>query len=120
MSRTVFRSGERDFVVDIDDESSGKAVSASRELYLVDVHCPSVDATGIDGRYDMTINFSPPSAFSNLGTPDAGGDAVASEPNGAISIFEALSKQLGLRLESREVPAPVLVIDHVNEMPTEN
>jgi uncharacterized protein (TIGR03435 family) len=79
-----------------------------------------VDATGIEGRYDMTINFSPPSAFANLGTPKAGGDAVASEPNGAISISEALSKQLGLRLESREVPAPVLVIDHVNEMPTEN
>lgn len=81
---------------------------------------PVVDATGIHGRYDMTINFSPPSAFANLGPLTAGGDAVASEPNGAISIFEALSRQLGLRLESREVPAPVLVIDHVNEMPTEN
>lgn len=81
---------------------------------------PVVDATGIDGRYDMTINFSPPSAFANPGRPNAGGDAVASEPNGAIPISEALSKQLGLKLESREVPAPVLVIDHVNEMPTDN
>jgi uncharacterized protein (TIGR03435 family) len=81
---------------------------------------PIVDATGIDGRYDMTINFSPPSAFANFGTSQAGGDAAASEPNGAISISEALSKQLGLKLESREVPAPVLVIDHVNAMPAEN
>lgn len=81
---------------------------------------PVVDATGIDGRYDMTINFSPPSAFANLATPQAGGDPAASEPTGAISIAEALSKQLGLKLESREVPAPVLVIGHVNEMPTEN
>ena len=69
---------------------------------------------------DMTVNFSPPSALANLGTPKAGGEAEASEPNGAISISEALSKQLGLRLESLEVPVPVLVIDHVNEMPTEN
>lgn len=52
--------------------------------------------------------------------PAAGGDAAASEPNGAISFSEALNRQLGLKLESRKVLAPVLVIDHVNEMPTEN
>lgn len=81
---------------------------------------PVVDATGIDGRYDLTINFSPPSAFMNAASPKAGDDAVASEPTGAISIFEALSSQLGLKLQSREVPTPVLVIDHVEEKPTEN
>jgi uncharacterized protein (TIGR03435 family) len=81
---------------------------------------PVVDATGIDGRYDMTINFSPPSAFMNAGPPKPGGDAVASEPNGAISISEALSTQLGLKLHSREVPAPVLVIDHMDEKPADN
>ncbi len=81
---------------------------------------PVVDSTGIEGRFDITINFSPAAAFPNAGYPKAGGDAVASEPNGAISIFEALNTQLGLKLQSREVPAPVLVIDHVNEKPSEN
>ena len=81
---------------------------------------PVVDATGIDGRYDMTIHFTPPLMFQNIGVPAANGDAVASEPDGAISIFEALQKQLGLKLESRKVTATVLVIDHVNESPTEN
>ncbi len=84
---------------------------------------PVVDATEIDGRYDITINFSSPSVFSNRGTPKAEGEAItsearASEPDGAISIFEAL-KQLGLKLESRQVMAPAFVIDHLNGTPTE-
>lgn len=79
---------------------------------------PVVDSTGIDGRYDMTINFTPPAAFPNLATTV--GDAVASELDGTISIFEALDKQLGLKLKSQKVAAQVLVIDHVNETPTEN
>ncbi|MBZ5577036.1 MAG: TIGR03435 family protein [Acidobacteriia bacterium] len=81
---------------------------------------PVMDSTGIAGRYDMTLNFSPQAAIENLGVPRAGGDAVASDPNGAISFSEALSRQLGLKLEPRTVTAPMLVIDQVNETPTEN
>ncbi len=89
---------------------------------------PVVDATGIDGKYDMTINFSPPAVVLgriDWGGPIAGGGALAqssgaSDPDGTISIFEALEKQLGLKLKSRKVTAPVLVIDHVDEMPSEN
>jgi len=77
-----------------------------------------MDATGINGRYDITVNFTPPAAIPSVATK--GGDALASEPDGTISIFEALDKQLGLKLESRKVTAPVLVIDHVEEMPPEN
>jgi uncharacterized protein (TIGR03435 family) len=66
-----------------------------------------VDGTGLAGRYDMTINFSPASL-------------IAAEPNGAISLAEALSGQLGLMLQARKVMAPVLVIERVNEMPTAN
>jgi uncharacterized protein (TIGR03435 family) len=81
---------------------------------------PLMDSTGIAGRYDMTINFSPARLVENIRVPSAGGDAVASEPDGAISFSEALERQLGLKMQSRKVMAPVLVIDHANEMPTEN
>ena len=81
---------------------------------------PTVDATGISGRYDIVLNFSPPSAFPNLSVPDNDGNFAASEPNGAISIFDALDKQVGLKLKARKVAVPVIVIDHVNETPTEN
>ena len=87
------------------------------ELNKLFVEFPRLmDSTGIAGRYDMTINFSPRAAIQNAG----GADGVASEPDGTISLSEALSGQLGLKLQSRKVMAPVLVIDHVNEMPTEN
>jgi uncharacterized protein (TIGR03435 family) len=66
----------------------------------------------------MTINFSPASVVASIPAP--GGDAVAPEPNGVISFSEALNGQLGLKLQSRKVMARVAVIDHVNEMPTEN
>jgi uncharacterized protein (TIGR03435 family) len=83
------------------------------ELNKLFVEFPRVmDSTRIAGRYDMTINFSTAGALAN--------DAADSDPTGAISLSDALKGQLGLKLQSRKVMAPVLVIDHVNEMPTEN
>jgi len=97
-----------------------EALSAwSPEETILFAFPPVVDATGIEGRYDMTINFTPPRLLQIAG-PAAGGDTFAPEPDGTISIFEALQKQLGLKLESRKVMAQVLVIDHVDEAPTEN
>jgi uncharacterized protein (TIGR03435 family) len=81
---------------------------------------PVMDSTGIAGKYDMTISFSPSRVLASIGIPAAGGDATASDPNGTISFSEALNRQLGLKLQARKVMAPVLVIDRVNEMPTEN
>jgi len=42
------------------------------------------------------------------------------DPNGAISLFDAINKQLGLKLEKQRRPVPSLVIDHMEEKPTEN
>jgi uncharacterized protein (TIGR03435 family) len=53
----------------------------------------------------------------------ASGDAKsgeAADPNGAVTMFEAVSKQLGLKLEKQKRTASVLVIDHMEETPTEN
>jgi uncharacterized protein (TIGR03435 family) len=91
------------------------------------IHSPVLDATGLEGAWDFTLSFS----ASNLlqGAPARGGDAgqqppggapTASDPNGAVSIFDAVSKQLGLKLEEKKRPVSVLVIDHVEEKPTDN
>jgi len=55
-------------------------------------------------------------------TPPSGGDkpaTAAPDPASGPSIIAALQEQLGLKLESRKVPAEVLVIDHA-EKPSEN
>ncbi len=77
---------------------------------------PMSDATGISGRFDMTINFSPAGLLQAV--PSKPGEAP--EPTGAISLFDALKGQLGLKIETRKVMAPVLIVDHVNATPTEN
>ena len=70
-----------------------------------------LDRTGIEGAYDFTISFSALSAVQNSGGAD---------PNGALSIFDAIGKQLGLKLELAKRPAPVLVMDHIEQKPVDN
>jgi uncharacterized protein (TIGR03435 family) len=90
------------------------------------IHSPVMDATGIEGAWDFTLNFSPAGAFPNVGAPvgapgqPASGALTASDPNGALSLSDAVSKQLGLKLEMHKRPMSVMVIDHVEEKPTEN
>ena len=45
---------------------------------------------------------------------------TASDPTGTLTIFEALEKQLGLKLEKERRNMPVIVIDHLEQKPTEN
>jgi uncharacterized protein (TIGR03435 family) len=81
-----------------------------------------LDATGLDGAYDFVLRFNSLRDVQNKGVapPPSADDSLASEPSGAISLFDALSKQLGLKLEKQKRPTPMLVIDHVEEKPTEN
>jgi len=95
------------------------------------IHSPVADETGIEGAFDFTLSFSPIGLLQGAGRggpgrggdgppPPAGAEVGASDPSGALSLFDAVSKQLGLKLEMRKRPLPVLVIDHVEEKPTEN
>jgi uncharacterized protein (TIGR03435 family) len=80
---------------------------------------PVEDATGINGAWDFTLSFTP-SWMLGSPAPPGGVSAEASAPNGGISLAEAISKQLGLKLEMRKRMLPVLVIDHIEEKPAEN
>jgi len=85
------------------------------------IYNPVTDGTGIKGSYDFTLSFS--SADKIL--PDTAeaphnSDATSAEPNGAVSLFDAVSRQLGLKLEKTKRAYPVLVIDHIEETPTPN
>jgi len=62
------------------------------------------DRTGLRGRYDFILEYSP--AFLEPG------DAV---PAAGPSLFTALTEQLGLSLQPETVVGPVLVIDNVEK-----
>lgn len=80
---------------------------------------PVEDATELDGSWDFTLSFTPSWMLGNP-VPQGGVSAAAPEPDGGISLAEAISKQLGLKLEMRKRMLPVLVIDHIEEKPADN
>jgi len=98
------------------------------------IHYHVTDATGLEGAWDFTVQFNPvpPSMMNNGGegarkggagpaqTAPSGTVPAASDPVGGISLSDAFEKQLGLKLEMRKSPRPVLVIDHIEPTPTEN
>lgn len=74
---------------------------------------PVVDGTGISGKYDVTLRWTPDDA-----QPEASRQGEESS-NTYPGFFKAIEEQLGLKLEEGKRPTPVLVVDKV-EMPTEN
>jgi uncharacterized protein (TIGR03435 family) len=77
---------------------------------------PVVNRTGLQGRYDFTLRWTPDdSQFRSFGIRIP----PSTDPNAPPGIFTAIQEQLGLRLESTNGPADVFVIDRV-ERPTEN
>jgi len=100
---------------------------AERLMYSANgyVRVPAIDATGLEGGWNFSVNFSPIGVFQGgrgdgAGPPAAGGSAgglTASDPNGAISLPEAIEKQLGLKLEMKKRSMPALIIDSLLEKP---
>jgi uncharacterized protein (TIGR03435 family) len=88
------------------------------------IHIPVVDATGVTGAWDFTLNFSPSGQVNtaSAGTAPAPSASVlmAADPTGSLSVFDAVERQLGLKLDLRKRSMPVLVIDSVDERPSEN
>jgi uncharacterized protein (TIGR03435 family) len=80
-----------------------------------------VDNTGLEGGWDFTFSFSP-AGILQLNRPNGSNEKSegASDPSGAISLFDALSSQLGLKLETTKRPTSVLVIEKIERQPIEN
>ncbi len=78
---------------------------------------PVVDQTGLTGRYDFTLDWTPDEfQFVGFG-PNAPRPAPA--PDAPPDLYSAIQQQLGLKIESTRAPTEVMVIDHV-EKPSEN
>ena len=78
---------------------------------------PIVDTSGLDGGWDFTLSWTPRAAFSaRPGDPGAG---VASEPTGSLTVFEAIERQLGLRIQKGTHEIPVTVVDNLEEKPSD-
>ncbi len=95
---------------------------------------PALNDSGIEGAWDFAFTFSsiPPKMLAASGSQDGTGSVGGAstgrdrtsrdqgDPVGGISLFAALEKQLGLRLEKHRRPEPVFIIDHIDEKPVDN
>jgi uncharacterized protein (TIGR03435 family) len=83
---------------------------------------PVQDLTGLKGTYDIDLSW---------GEPDAGNDAAATHSSSADSraglptdatdnIFTSIRDLLGLRLEPHKQQVEVVLIDHIERVPTAN
>ena len=86
------------------------------------VFTPVLDATGLTEAYDFTLSFSAAGQLVNTPPPPKapGDNSPASDPSGGLSLLDAMNKQLGVKLEKQKRPSPVLVIDHIEQKPTDN
>lgn len=82
---------------------------------------PVIDSTGLDEAFDFTLNFSGFAVWQRANSPKTlTGGTPAPDPSDTISLQDAIQEQLGLKLALQKRPTIVLVIDHINEVPTEN
>jgi uncharacterized protein (TIGR03435 family) len=72
--------------------------------YLTD---PVTDSTDLEGAWDFDLKWNPRSQLLPAGSE-------------RTTVFDAVARQLGLSLETSNAPAPVIVVDRVNEKPTDN
>ena len=88
---------------------------------------PVVDQTGLKGNYQIALDLTIDAGRSTGGGDGARPAAANPAPprddlapeSGSIAMFQSV-QALGLKLEPRKAPAEVIVIDHVEKMPTAN
>ncbi len=78
---------------------------------------PVVDMTGLKGRFDFKLEWTPDPSLSSL-PPDSTANQKPADAGG-ISIFTATQQQLGLKLEARSGAADRLVVTRA-ELPPSN
>jgi uncharacterized protein (TIGR03435 family) len=90
-----------------------------------------VDKTGLTGKYDITLKYTPDESqrpmWAPAGPPPGPAPAAASSAapasapaaDSVSSLFTALQEQLGLRLKSETGPVEIFIVDRA-EKPSEN
>ena len=113
-------------------ENSKLSMARFTEMLSKFVDRPVIDKTELKGDFQVTVDLSmqdmmdaarragapvPPNAPGARGDGGRPSDA-ASDPSGG-SVFASI-QALGLKLEPRKASLDLIVIDHVEKMPTEN
>jgi uncharacterized protein (TIGR03435 family) len=72
---------------------------------------PILDNTGLEGRYAIDLTWTP--------EPGTGASSSVERVEGP-TIYNAVQEQLGLKLEAKKTPVPVIVVDSAERVPIGN
>jgi bla regulator protein blaR1 len=99
----------------------GTQVSAAMLAYVLGNQLGHTveDQTRLTGVFDFKLEWQPDPPAGRMDMPAAGLEG-APVGSGGSSIFAAIQEQLGLKLEARKGKIDVLVIDRIENSPTEN
>ena len=88
-------------------------------IFALELGGPVKDATGLKGRYDLSLSWYheiTPELKSRL---EAMGETVTTGDGGPM-LRKAVQDQLGLKLEVKKGMVPVMLIDHADKVPVAN
>ena len=85
-------------------------------LQMLVLDRPVVDRTGITGRFDYNVTFTPDDSEFNGHPPKL---PQTESSDSAPNLFAAIQEQLGLKLDAQKTSVDVIAIDHV-EKPSAN
>ncbi len=95
-------------------QAAGATLRDLADLLSGPLERPVIDETGLPGKYDWTLYWTP----ERQGAQAAAG--AASTGDSGPDLFTALQEQLGLRLVSKKAPVEVVVVDHMEKVPSGN
>jgi uncharacterized protein (TIGR03435 family) len=125
------RPGEVTFHAAPDTRGFKAAITMARLAHFLSgsLDRPVQDFTGLKGTYDIDLAWRPDPAIDRMSSSAASYSAATAASRDVTTdlpaaptatLFTAIRDSLGLKLESRNEPVEMLVIDHVERVPTEN
>jgi uncharacterized protein (TIGR03435 family) len=104
--------------------AKAQPLSRLTEMLTNQVHRPVLDKTGLAGKYDFSLEFTPDMSRVPPPPPEEQRPGAGSPPENvnawAPDVAVAMQQQLGLRLVAGKARLDVLVIDKAERVPTEN
>jgi uncharacterized protein (TIGR03435 family) len=94
---------------------NGTLAGLANVLQIMVLDRPVVNQTGISGRFDVQVTFTPDESQFRGQRMVSPMDAASAAP----SLFDAVQEQLGLKLSAQKAQVDVIAIDHV-EKPSAN
>jgi uncharacterized protein (TIGR03435 family) len=98
-------------------KGDGATIDQLTEFLARELRQPVIDQTGLIGRFNYTLDIN---AYITDEIRKSQGPDGGPPPDAPSIIAQAMQAQLGLKVESKKMPIEVLVVDHMDKIPTGN